>query len=218
MGLFKKNEAGPETVTLAQRFKLFTWPVALGTVVCSLAMFNFGYDMLVFSGVSAMPWFNRKFGVCNGKGVCLITTETLALMNATPWVGKLIGIWIAAPIARWLGRKPVFAFIIISSWIGVALQISSTTAAQFTVGRIICYGMTGICASILPMYIAETAPAQLRGFLVAQMHLQIALGQIVASAVNTSTSKLKSQASWMIPIGMSIHSCPLRLTDARRRD
>ncbi|KAH7041608.1 general substrate transporter [Microdochium trichocladiopsis] len=165
-------------------------------------MFNFGYDMLVFGGVSAMPFFNRKFGVCNGQGVCMLTQGTLAIMNSTPWLGKLVGIWIAAPIARWAGRKPVFAVIIVSSWIGVALQISATTAIQFTIGRVICYGMTGICASVLPMYIAETAPAQLRGFLVAQMHLQIALGQIVASAVNVSTSKLRSQASWMIPIGM----------------
>lgn len=190
-------------MTLRQRLGLFTWPVANIAIVTSIAMFNFGFDVLLFSGLIAMPYFNQQFGECSPTtGECLITGEMQSIMSATPFLGKLIGVWMSAPLAQRFGRKPVFGGIIVTSLLGVLLQITATTVAQFTVGRIVCYGMTGICATVLPPYMGETSPVALRGFLIAQMHLQMALGQIVASGINAGTSKIDSHASWMIPVGL----------------
>ncbi|KXJ88320.1 general substrate transporter [Microdochium bolleyi] len=168
-------------------------------------MFNWGYDTLVFSGVVAMKHFNIKFGECHvsatGNPVCAIPGGTVSIMNAAPFVGKLFGIWLASPLAERLGRKPIFLVVVFTSYVGVILQITATTVAQFTVGRVVCYAMTGVCAPVIPAYIAEVAPAEMRGLLVAMMHLQIVLGNIVASLINTGTSKIDSNTSWMIPIG-----------------
>lgn len=61
--------------------------------------------------------------------------------------------------------------------------------------------MTGICVSIMPAFMAECAPACLRGMVSTQLQMQIVVAQLVASAINFGTSTIKSDKGWMISIG-----------------
>lgn len=81
------------------------------------------------------------------------------------------------------------------------MQISATTAAQFTVGRMLCYAMTGISVIVMPAFMAECAPAILRGMVGTQLQMQIVVAQLVASGVNYGTSTIKSDAGWRISVG-----------------
>lgn len=84
---------------------------------------------------------------------------------------------------------------------GVLLQITATTVPQFTVGRMLSYAMTGISVSVMPAFMAECAPAVLRGMVTSQLQLQITVAQLVASAINFGTSTIKSNAGWRISVG-----------------
>jgi MFS transporter, SP family, sugar:H+ symporter len=84
----------------------------------------------------------------------------------------------------------------------VTLQTSATTAAQFTVGRIINFAMTGFCIVVTPIYQSECAPAYLRGMISATIQFQISFGQTVASLINFGTQNMKGDKSWQIPIGL----------------
>ena len=80
--------------------------------------------------------------------------------------------------------------------------MTSTTIAQFTIGRMLTYAMTGIAVNVMPSYMAECAPASLRGMVTAQLQMQIVVAQLVASGVNYGTSTIKSNAGWRISIGV----------------
>lgn len=82
--------------------------------------------------------------------------------------------------------------------------MTATTVAQFTIGRMLCYAMTGICVNVMPAFMAECAPACLRGMVTAQLQMQIVVAQLVASAVNFGTSTIKSNAGWRISVGESL--------------
>lgn len=88
------------------------------------------------------------------------------------------------------------------SLVGVTLQTSATTAAQFTVGRIINFAMTGFCIVVVPIYQAECAPKELRGLMNSTIQMIIIFGQLVASLVNLGTEQIPNDASWRIPIGL----------------
>lgn len=81
------------------------------------------------------------------------------------------------------------------------MQLTATTAAQFTIGRMLCYAMTGICVIVMPAFMAECAPAILRGMVTTQLQLQIVVAQLVAAAINYRTSTIKSNAGWRISVG-----------------
>ncbi|KAF2143178.1 uncharacterized protein K452DRAFT_346936 [Aplosporella prunicola CBS 121167] len=165
-------------------------------------MFNFGYDVGVFSGLQAMEPFKKRFGKCDSHGTCSIPSYLSSVMNSTPYLGKLLGTWVAAPLAERFGRKKSLLFVAVCSIIGTILQISATTAAQFTVGRITCYFMTGICMLMIPSYLAETAPQELRGLIGGQIQIQIMFSQVIANLINNGTKQLATDACWMIPLGI----------------
>ncbi|KAF4537060.1 Sugar transporter [Lasiodiplodia theobromae] len=201
--ILKSNAADKASaMSFRQRMALFTPAVAFVTIYTSAAMFNFGYDVGVFSGLQAMEPFKRRFGKCDADGTCSIPSYLSSIMNSTPYLGKLLGTWVAAPLAERFGRKKSLLFIAICSIIGTVLQIAATTAAQFTVGRITCYFMTGICMLMIPSYLAETAPQELRGLIGGQIQIQIMFSQVVANLINYGTKQLDTNACWMIPLGI----------------
>ncbi|GME22420.1 putative sugar transporter protein [Neofusicoccum parvum] len=201
--IFKSHAADKASaMSFRQRMALFTPAVAFVTIYTSAAMFNFGYDVGVFGGLQAMTPFKKRFGTCDSDGTCAIPSYLSSIMNSTPYLGKLLGTWVAAPLAERFGRKKSLMFIAICSIIGTILQISATTAAQFTVGRITCYFMTGICMLMIPSYLAETAPQQLRGLIGGQIQIQIMFSQVVANLINYGTKQLDTDACWMIPLGI----------------
>lgn len=80
-------------------------------------------------------------------------------------------------------------------------MISASTAAQFIVGRIISYYMAGFTVTLLPTYLAETSPAELRGWVSAQIQFMLVFGVLVAGLVNLGTSRIDTNASWRISTG-----------------
>lgn len=123
-------------------------------------------------------------------------------MTATPFFGKLIGAIACGSVAERWGRKRAILVLSIISLVGVTLQTSATTAAQFTVGRIINFAMTGFTIVVVPIYQAECSPKDLRGLINSTIQMIIIFGQTVASLVNFGTQHIPSNASWQIPVGL----------------
>lgn len=92
--------------------------------------------------------------------------------------------------------------LVILSFVGVTLQTSATTAAQFTVGRFISFGMTGMTIVVVPIYQGETAPRVLRGMMTSTLQLMIIFGQLVASLVNYGTQHITTDKGCQIPVGL----------------
>lgn len=123
-------------------------------------------------------------------------------------IGCVIGGAVAGTISRSLGRKKglviaAIAFLLsgIGSWrpeyfncFGV-LDIYS-----FVIYRIIGGIGVGVASMISPMYIAEIAPAPIRGKLVSFNQFAIILGMLVIYFVNYFISKLGNEA-WLVTDG-----------------
>ncbi|KAM0454350.1 hypothetical protein ACHAPV_008429 [Trichoderma viride] len=184
----------PPSVNLSAGYRLRQFN---GTIVfimlymCSCA-FNFGYDVGNFGGVQGMQSFGKRFGECNATtGVCKLPPWLSSLMTSLPFLGKALGAIACGPIAERFGRK-----------IGVLLQTTARTSAQFTVGRFISFGMTGMTIVVVPIYLAETSPKVLRGMMTSTLQLMIVFGQLVASLVTFGTQHISGDRGWQIPVGL----------------
>lgn len=127
-----------------------------------------------------------------------------SVMTATPFFGKLLGAIACGPICERWGRRAALATLAGISIVGVVLQTSATTAAQFTIGRIVNFAMTGFCIIVVPVYQAECTPPPLRGLTTSVIQMMIILGQLVASLVNLGTKSIPSDTSWRIPVGLQL--------------
>lgn len=214
-----------ETQSLFQRLRSFTPRLAFMMFFLSISAFNFGYDQGNFSGLQALnsksataaplcspqptrrsltdcsTGFQRRFGEYDEKkDNYRLPSYLQSLMTSTPYLGKLLGTWTCAPLMERLGRKRMMGLIIILSYIGVALEISAASAAQFTVGRIVCFYMAGFTVQVVPIYLAECAPPDLRGFIGSQVQFQINFSIMCAAIVNLGASHVSAPIQWRITV------------------
>jgi sugar porter (SP) family MFS transporter len=135
----------------------------------------FGYDWVVIGG--AKPFYERYFDITGSAFF-----QGLAMSSAL--FGCLVGAAVSGYFTDKYGRKIplLFAgFLFIVTSIGTGLFNSF---AVFMVFRIIGGVAIGIASNISPVYIAEIAPARMRGRLVAVNQLTIALGVLAAQLIN----------------------------------
>ena len=148
----------------------FTIRVAL---IVALGGFLMGFDASVISGVVTFiePEFNLTKIQLGWSVASLTLTATLAMM-------------LSGPLSDRLGRRPVLR---IAAILFAISAIASAVAPNFTAlvaARMLGGLGVGAALIIAPMYIAEIAPAALRGRMVSFNQLNIVIGISVAFFTN----------------------------------
>lgn len=160
--------------------------IILISLIVALGGFLMGFDASVVSGV--VKFIEPEFGLSKlelGWAVSSLTlTATLAMM--------LVG-----PLSDRFGRKKILSYAAAIYALSAVLSAMAPSFWFLVVARMI--GGFGVGASLIiaPMYIAETAPAKMRGRLVSFNQLNIVIGISVAFFTNYIILQLgKSDASW----------------------
>ncbi|KAK5163455.1 uncharacterized protein LTR77_010637 [Saxophila tyrrhenica] len=194
-----------DQISFLERFQYFNGILVFIMVYMAFCAFNFGFDVGTFSGVQAMAPFVQKFGHYDAQSDEYVLAGWLrSIMTATPFIGKALGAISCGMIAERWGRRAAILGLCIVSFIGVALQTSAVESAQFTIGRIITYAMTGMAVVVVPIYQSEVAPPQLRGMFASTIQGMIVLGQVIAAVISYGTQRLSTDAAWQIPIGLQL--------------
>lgn len=151
-------------------------PVVYISIIAALGGFLFGFDTAVISGaVDSIKSAEYGFGLTSGQ---------LGFAVASVLFGSAIGAWYAGVAAMKFGRVRVMlmaAFLFSVSALGSGLAGGLGT---FVLWRFVGGLGVGIAAVIAPAYIAEVAPAHLRGRLGSLQQLAIAIGLFISFVSN----------------------------------
>ena len=159
----------------------YVWAISLAAALGGLM---FGYDWIVISGTK--PFFERFFH--------LATAWDDGWAMASALVGCLLGAVLSGSLSDRFGRKRLLilaAVVFVVSSIGTAL---AGTFAAFNLWRIAGGVAIGLASNLSPMYIAEVAPAAVRGRLVAMNQFTIVIGILLAQAANYGIARLGTAA------------------------
>jgi MFS transporter, SP family, arabinose:H+ symporter len=164
--------------------------LVIATSVSVLGGYLYGYDNLVISG--AIDYLTLYFKLdAGGKGwaaSCAVIGCLVGCASAG-WIVDRLG----AKVGLWL-----CAFCFAASSVGT--WIFAGSLLQFTVWRILGGLGIGAASIVAPMYIAEIAPARIRGRLVTLYQLGIVLGILSAVFVNMLIQKTGDD-TWNIAVG-----------------
>lgn len=144
------------------------------SLVAALGGLLFGYDWVVIGG--AEMFYEKYFHITSALVVGWVMSSAL--------VGALLGSGCAGTLSDRFGRKPL---LLLSGLLFVLTSVGTGLAPNldfFLVNRLMGGVAIGIASSISPMYIAELAPAEMRGRLVSMNQLTIAIGVVSAQIVN----------------------------------
>lgn len=152
--------------------KTFVYFICL---VSAMGGLLFGYDWVVIGG--AKPFYEAYFGIAGNPA-----QQAWAMSSAI--LGCLLGATTAGILADRYGRRPLLvisaAIFLLSAYATGAFNCYDGFIAARLAGGI----AIGIASALSPMYIAEVAPAQIRGRLVTLNQMTIVLGILAAQIVN----------------------------------
>lgn len=181
------------------------------TLIATLGGLLFGYDTAVISGTveSLRHFFIEPMGLAVNEANAM---EGFVVSSAL--LGCIIGAAIAGWISQQFGRKKAlfcasilfFLAAIGSAWPEIGFHMPSsmdhTFIYHFVFYRILGGIGVGIASMVSPMYIAEVAPSDKRGRLVALNQFAIIFGMLVVYFVNyTIALQGKGDAAWLHQIG-----------------
>ncbi|MBI5381431.1 MAG: sugar porter family MFS transporter [Opitutae bacterium] len=149
----------------------YVWGIAF---VAALGGLLFGYDWVVISGADL--FYEKYFQ--------LVTPFDIGWAKSCALVGCLLGAVVSGGLSDRFGRKRLLllsALLFMGSSIGTAL---ADRYGVFVLWRIAGGAAIGLASNLSPMYIAEIAPAAIRGRLVSINQLAIVVGILLAQLVN----------------------------------
>lgn len=150
----------------------FIWTISL---VAAMGGLLFGYDWVVIGG--AKPFFEPFFGLSRNPALS-------GWANSCALIGCLLGAIMAGGLSDRFGRKNL---LILSAFLFAVTSAGNALAQSFAVfvgWRILGGVAIGLASNLSPLYIAEVAPAQMRGRLVSINQLTIVIGILAAQIVN----------------------------------
>jgi SP family arabinose:H+ symporter-like MFS transporter len=179
------SSAATAPVTGEALNQTYIWSISLAAALGALL---FGYDWVVIGG--AKPFYEPYFQIHSPA------RQGWAMSCAL--VGCLLGSIASGVLSDRFGRKRMlilagFTFAVSSLGTGLAHSFPEFVAWRIAGGLGI-----GLASILSPMYIAEVAPAGLRGKLVASNQLAIVIGIVLAQVMNWLIGKpLAPNATWM---------------------
>ncbi|KAJ1693463.1 hypothetical protein LUZ63_010161 [Rhynchospora breviuscula] len=135
----------------------------------------YGYDIGATSGAT----ISLQSPSLSGTSWYDLSSLQVGLVVSGSLYGALIGSVMAFTVADYLGRRRELILSSLLYLIGALLTASAPYFAVLVVGRFI-YGFgIGLAMHAAPMYIAETAPSQIRGTLISLKEFFIVMGMLL---------------------------------------
>jgi SP family xylose:H+ symportor-like MFS transporter len=175
------------------------------TLVATIGGLLFGYDTAVISGaVDSLKTFFHLDAATFGDAATFYHGATVS----SALIGCIIGSAISGLFASYLGRKKslfIAALLFLVASLGAAYPESIffpngdgslRVLVAFNIYRILGGIGVGLASAICPMYIAEIAPAEIRGKLVSWNQFAIIFGMLIVYFVNYFIANGKPQ-TWV---------------------
>lgn len=170
-------------ITLASS-RAYTYQISL---VAAIGGLLFGFDTAIING--AIVFLRRQFAWTE------LQTEIAA---SSLLLGCVAGVSVAGALSDWLGRRRLlFGAATLFALSSLATAIPSNLQ-QFCAARLAAGVAIGMASMLAPLYIAEIAPAAIRGRLVSLNQLAIVSGILISYVAGWLLSGLGEQSwRWM---------------------
>ncbi|HEH2496208.1 TPA: sugar porter family MFS transporter [Klebsiella pneumoniae] len=167
----------------------FSFFIIMSIIISSIGGIIFGYDTGIIGG--AIVFIGKEFQINDYMQGVIVSMSLL---------GAMIGALAAGPLADKYGRRVNLFISGVCFAAGAVISGVSESIELLTAARILQGIGVGASSVLVPVYVAELAPAKIRGLLVTSFQLMITVGIVIAYGVNTAA---ESQGEWRFPVGIA---------------
>ncbi|WP_433161040.1 sugar porter family MFS transporter [Kribbella sp. CA-247076] len=176
--------------------QLVDWPdealhkVKRWALVIAVGSFLFGYDTGVISG--ALLFITQDFDLSAFQQGTVVSVLLIGAIAGALTVGR---------VADRFGRRITLGMVAITFAIGITLAAAANGYAMMLLGRVVMGLGVGGMSALVPLYLSEITPAQIRGRVLTYNQLLITIGLLVSYLVDLA---LADAGNWraMFAVGL----------------
>jgi sugar porter (SP) family MFS transporter len=159
-------------------------------LTCASVGVIYGYDLSIIAG--AQLFVTEDFG---------LTTSQQELLTTMVVIGQIAGALGAGVLANAIGRKKSVVLILVAYAAFALLGAFSIALPMLLAARLLLGTTIGVMVVVVPVYVAESAPAAVRGALLTTYQLTIVSGLIVGYLAGYL---LADTHSWRLMLGLAV--------------
>lgn len=150
-----------------------------------------------------MDAFAEHYGTFDAAtGTMIVSASRQSLVTSIINVGEFVGAVSAFWIGQSIGLKGGLLLACIIVVIGTTLQVAGTALGLLIAGRLVLGYAVGLISNFVPLYLADCAPARIRGAIVTMYQFNIGLGLIMGVCVDYATKERTDTGAFRIPMAV----------------
>ncbi|BDZ49251.1 hypothetical protein GCM10025867_14920 [Frondihabitans sucicola] len=157
----------------------------------------FGYDTAVING--ALSPMVKDLG---------LTTLTEGVVTSSLLFGAAIGAITGGRLSDAWGRRKTIILMSVLFFIGAMICVVAPTFGVMVLGRVILGLAVGAASTVVPVFLAELAPFEIRGSLAGRNEFMIVGGQLLAFIINAIIGNVWGEGNGVWRIMLSIEALP----------
>ncbi|MTK64949.1 MAG: sugar porter family MFS transporter [Methanobacterium sp.] len=173
-----------------KKFRIINIFLILVAAITSIGGLLFGYDTGVISG--AILFIREDF---------VLSSIAQEVTVSAVLIGAVVGASISGMLADKYGRKIMIVLASIIFGVGAIFSALSPNVNALIASRIVVGIAIGMASFIVPLYIAEVAPINIRGALVSLNQLAITMGIVISYMVDLYFAPT---GSWRWMLGLAV--------------
>jgi sugar porter (SP) family MFS transporter len=169
-------------------------------VVALVATFGgllFGYDTSVING--ALNPMSHELG---------LTAFTEGVVTSSLLFGAAVGAVTGGRLSDAWGRRKTIILLSVLFFVGALFCVFTPDLAFMVVGRVILGLAVGAASTVVPVFLAELAPFEIRGSLAGRNEMMIVVGQLAALVVNAIIGSIWNDVGWIWRVMLAFEAIP----------
>ncbi|HXH33981.1 MAG TPA: sugar porter family MFS transporter [Plantibacter sp.] len=169
-------------------------------VISIIACFGgllFGYDTGVING--ALRPMTAELG---------LTPFTEGIVTSSLVFAAAFGALVAGRLSDSRGRRPTLVLLAVLFFVGTLVVVCTPGFEMLVVGRVLLGLAVGGASTVVPVYLAELAPHEVRGSITGRNEVAIVIGQLAAFIVNAVIGNVFSEVDGVWRIMFAVCALP----------
>jgi len=167
------------------------WVVAMSATTLGVI---YGYDTSNIAG--AQLYFQDYFGLQGND-------EAIETIVAATVYGELLGVLLGGVAINRFGRKPTIVAVAIGYVIFCLASALATSPVTLGVSRLLLGTMIGVSLVAVPVFVAESVPAGIRGRTLVAYQVAAVIGIILGYVSSLALSNVLGTANWRFMLGLA---------------
>ncbi len=152
----------------------------------------YGYDQSNIGG--AQLYFQQDLGMA---------TAAVESVTAAIVIGEIVGALIGGWVANKIGRKKSMIVVAVGYIAFCLFSAASWNVASLWIARVLLGVTIGISLIAVPVFVAESVPARIRGATLVMYQVSTVIGIIIGFLVAALLADVNNQFNWRIMLGVA---------------